>query len=68
MITTYVVGTDTSAVIKALEAIKKDPNDHSLIKALSATLQPLGIAQGAVLNYAPYVSVLVSEDLFDDDE
>jgi len=66
MIKTYVEGVDTSPVISALEAIKKDPNDHSLIKRLSDSLQPLGITKGAVLNYAPYVSVLVSVDLFDD--
>jgi len=67
MISTYVDGVDVSPVISALEAIKLDPTNHSLIKRLSESLQPLGIAQGAVLNYAPYVSVLVSEDLFDDD-
>ena len=67
MISTYVEGVDTSQVIKVLEAIKQNPNDHSLIKRLSESLQPLGIAKGAVLNYAPYVSVLVSVDLFDDE-
>ncbi len=66
MITTYVKDVDVSMVIGVLEMMKKNPDDVSLIDHLSDALQLLGVAQGAVLTYAPYLAVLVSDDSFKD--
>lgn len=53
-------------LLSALEALKQDPGNESLIVALTDTFSALGIVQGAVLTYAPYLSVILSNDLFDD--
>ena len=52
-------------LISLLEALKQDPNNESLLVQLSDTFKALGIIQGAVLTYAPYISLLLSYDLFE---
>ena len=54
-------------VISVLEELKKDPDNESLIEKLADTLNTIGVMQGAVLTYAPYISILISYDLFEDD-
>ncbi len=51
-------------VIEVLEALKKDPQDESIMDQLVEMLGKLGPFQGAVLTYAPYISLLLSEDPF----
>ncbi len=53
-------------LLSALEAVKQDPENESLLVVLSETFMALGIVQGAVLTYAPYLSVILSNDLFED--
>lgn len=67
LIKKYVKGFDVSLVIQVLEELLKTPQDPSLRIKLSDSLQPLGVGQGTVLSYAPYISVLISENLFDDE-
>lgn len=52
-------------LISLLEALKEDPNNESLLLELSDTFKALGIIQGAVITYAPYISLLLSYDLFE---
>ena len=54
-------------VISVLEELKKDPDNESLIVKLADTLNTIGVMKGAVLTYAPYICILISYDLFEDD-
>ncbi len=67
MIKTYVHDVDTNNVISVLDEILASPSDQELIFKLASSLKALGISQGAVMNYAPYVSVLVSINLFEEE-
>lgn len=61
----FVKDASIDPLISALEALKQDPNNESLLLQLSDTFKALGIIQGAVLTYAPYISLLLSYDLFE---
>lgn len=50
--------------ISILEAIKKEPENKSLVVQLYDAFQNLGITQGAVLNYAPSIYDLIVDDPF----
>ena len=52
-------------LISILEALREDPNNESLLLELSDTFKALGIIQGAVITYAPYISLLLRYDLFE---
>ena len=52
-------------LISILEALKQDPNNESLLLQLSDTFKALDIIQGAVITYAPYITLLLSYDLFE---
>ena len=66
MLEKYVQDDSIKPIISILNELKKNSDDESLLKKLAETLKNLGIIQGAVLTYAPYVGILVSNDLFDD--
>ncbi len=51
-------------LISALEALKNDPDNKVLLEAMTETFAGLGIAQGSVLTYAPYVGLLLTDDIF----
>ena len=53
-------------VICALEALEKRPEDPVLLGALSQAMDTIGAMQGAVLTYAPYLLVILSDDPFGD--
>lgn len=61
----FVEDTSIEPLISLLESIKQDPNNESLLLEFSDTFKALGIIQGAVLTYAPYVGFLLSYDLFE---
>jgi hypothetical protein len=61
----FVKDTSVDPLISILEALRQDPNNESLLLQLSDTFKALGIIQGAVLTYAPYISLLLSYDLFE---
>ena len=54
-------------VILVLEELKNDSDNASLIVKLVDTLDTIGVMKGAILTYAPYVAILISYDLFEDD-
>jgi hypothetical protein len=62
----YLDEEDLAHLISVLEAIKQSPQDDALLAQLSEVFAGLGILQGAVLTYAPYITDLVSDNLFDD--
>jgi hypothetical protein len=51
-------------LLTALEALKENPENESCFDQLVKAFDDLGPRQGAVLTYAPYVSVLLSDDPF----
>ena len=62
----YLNEEDLAHLITILEAIKQSPHDDALLEQLSKEFAGLGILQGAVLTYAPYIADLVSDNTFDD--
>ena len=67
MINKYIKDSSITPFVAILEALKNDPGNTSLLTDLTHELNSLGILQGAVLTYAPYVGVLLTGDLFGDD-
>ena len=62
----YLEGDDIKPLIAALEALSADPGNEACIAQLEAAFNELGIRQGAVLTYAPYVSILLSDNPYGD--
>ena len=58
---------ELESLIAALEALKQAPRDQSRLDRLQAAFNEMNILQGAVLTYAPYVSVLLSSNPFGED-
>jgi hypothetical protein len=66
MLNTYVKEEGIQPFIAILEAIKQEPDNKSLVERLYDEFQNLGIAQGAVLTYAPAIYDLIVHDPFND--
>ncbi len=64
MLQTYVDNEETQALIVALEALKNNPEDHEKLVAVASVFNELGPSQGAVLTYAPYITIMLSDDPF----
>jgi hypothetical protein len=62
----YIKDDSIKLFITVLKSLKQDPNNEALLAQLTATFMDLGISQGAVLTYAPYVNLLLSDDPFAD--
>lgn len=56
--------TDLQALIAALQALQAEPGNAACFQELVSTFNRLGMKQGAVLTYAPYLGVLLSDDPF----
>ncbi len=56
---------DIAILIDVLESILADPADEALLDRLTDVFGGLGFLQGAILTYAPYLSIVLSHDLFD---
>jgi len=50
--------------LSALEALKTEPENELYFSQLLSAFDDLGSRQGAVLTYAPYISILLSDDPF----
>lgn len=68
MLKRYVGEGDISPLIDVLESITVAPRDEALLEQLSDVFDGLGLLQGAVLTYAPYLTTLLSDDLFDEND
>jgi len=67
MLKQYLAEDDIAPLIDVLESLAADPRNEALLGQLSDVFDGLGLLQGAVLTYAPYVSTVLAGDLFDDD-
>ena len=63
MLKTYLDETDIQPLIEYLEALKAEPQDEAVFQQVVDAYNELGINQGAVLTYAPYLKVLLSKSI-----
>ena len=61
----YVAVEDIQPLLFAMEALKLEPKNEAHLKQMENAFNALGITQGAVLTYAPYIGLLLSDDPFD---
>ena len=64
MLRQHVDGEEIEPLIAALEALRAEPENESNFTRLVEAFDNLGPQQGAVLTYAPYVGILLSDDPF----
>ncbi len=64
MLKTYVDNDEVYPLVEALEALKNTPQDHDKLIAVANAFNTLDSTQGAVLTYAPYISIMLSDDPF----
>ena len=67
MLNRYLDAEEIKPLLNALEALKQGPENESYFGQLVEAFDNLGPRQGAVLTYAPYVSILLSDDPFEND-
>lgn len=63
MLKEYLDGEDIKPLIEALETLEAEPGNEAAHQAALDAFNALGIQQGAVLTYAHYLKVLVSNSL-----
>ncbi len=66
MLKTYLDVQDISLLLSALETLKSEPQNEAYQIQVINAFDELGTLQGAVLTYAPYLNVFVSDDPFGD--
>jgi hypothetical protein len=64
MLNRHLDATEIKPMLTALEALKENPENESGFDQLVKAFDDLGPRQGAVLTYAPYVSILLTDDPF----
>lgn len=64
MLNTYVNDEEIQPLIIALNSLKQTPQDHSKLVDVATVFNELGSSQGAVLTYAPYITIMLSDDPF----
>jgi hypothetical protein len=67
MLETHLEPSQVEPLIKTLQELREAPEDYAKLVELAQVFGDLGSVQGAVLTYAPYVGVLLSDDPFDRD-
>ena len=65
MLRQYLAEDDIAPLIDVLESLAADPRNEVLLGQLSDVFDSLGLLQGAVLTYAPYISIVLAGHLFD---
>lgn len=66
LLKTYLDEIEIEPLISALEGLKENPDSAEKLANVNTAFNNLGISQGAVLTYAPYLIILVSNDPFSD--
>jgi len=61
MLKTYLEEDTFKPFLKTLEALKAEPHNEAAFQKMQDTFNNMGIYQGAVLTYAPYLKVLLSK-------
>ena len=64
MLRRHLDAADIKPVLDALEALRAEPENASCFARLVEAFDEVGPRQGAVLTYAPYVGILLSDDPF----
>ena len=64
MLQTYLGQADIQALLNALTSLRQAPQDHTRLVNVAKAFNALGPHQGAVLTYAPYIAILLSDDPF----
>ena len=64
MLEQHLDSAEIKPLLTALEALRAEPENESCFGQLVAAFDGLGPRQGAVLTYAPYISILLSDDPF----
>ncbi len=65
MLEQYLDAEEIKSLLTALEALKAEPENELYFRQLVAAFDDLGPRQGAVLTYAPYINILLSDDPFE---
>ena len=65
MLEQYLDVTEIEPVMSALEALRAEPESEDCFARLVSAFDEIGGRQGAVITYAPYVGLLLSDDPFD---
>ena len=60
MLLKYVDPREIEALLAALKELKRKPDDPRCLKRVAEAFNELGLAQGKVLAYAPYINFLLS--------
>jgi len=60
MLSAYLEPEEISTFMSALEALQKDPLNESHLLQVFKEFEALGPRQGAILTYAPYISILLT--------
>ncbi len=63
----YMEDDEIKPIVAVLEQLKAEPNNEEILSQISAVLSDMGVMQGAVLTYAPYVKLLMLDDPFGGD-
>jgi hypothetical protein len=66
MLKQYLAEEDIAPLIEVLESLAADPRNDMLLGRLADVFDGLGFLQGAVLTYAPYISIVLAGRSFDD--
>ena len=66
MLKTYLDENDFKPLLDSLETLKAEPQNEAAFQKTMDTFNDLGISQGAVLTYAPYLKVLLSNNIFNE--
>jgi len=66
MLKQYLAEDDIAPLIDILESLVADPRNQTLLGQLSNVFDGLGPLQGAVLTYAPYISIVLAGHQFDE--
>lgn len=60
MLTSYVTSDEIKPLVSAMQALKENPDDIDTLAKVADEFNKLGLEQGQVLTYAPYLNFILS--------